>query len=56
MKKGYKSTTEAIEITKILLQSVEFHGIPNADTANGVADFIQTLADRLESIVEPLQD
>jgi len=56
MKKGYKAATEAIEIAKIVLQSTEFQGPPTADTANSIADFIQTLADRLEPVVEPLQN
>lgn len=56
MKQKYKSTKEALEITKVLLQSVELQGPPTADTANSIADFIQTLADRLEPIVSPLQD
>lgn len=56
MKKGYKATTEAIEITKILLQSVELEGPPTADTANSIADFVQTLTNRLEPILEPIQE
>lgn len=56
MKKGYTATTEAIEIAKIVLQSTEFKGAPTAETANSIADFIQTLTDRLEPIVVPLQD
>lgn len=56
MKKGYLATREALEITKALLPSVELQGLPNADTANSIADFIKTLADRLEPIVESPQD
>lgn len=56
MKKGYQATREALEITKVLLPSVKFDGPPNADTANSIADFIKTLADRLEPIVESPQD
>lgn len=56
MKPKYKSTKEALEITKALLQSVELQGPPTAETANSIADFIQTLIDRLEPIVGPSQD
>lgn len=56
MKKGYKANNEAIEITKSLLQSVELQGLPTSDTANQIADFIQTLAERLEPLLEPTQD
>lgn len=56
MKKGYNATKEALEITKIFLQSVQIERTPTAETANKIADFIQTLAERLEPIVGPLQD
>ncbi len=52
MKKGYKSTESAIEIAKVLLQSVELKELPNAESANSIADFIQTLTERLEPLVE----
>lgn len=56
MKQKYRSTEDALAITKILLQSVELQSPPNAETANSIADFVQTLIDRLEPIVGPLQD
>lgn len=56
MRKGYKAATEAIEIAKIVLQSTEFQCPPTAETANSIADFIKTLANHLETIVEPPQD
>lgn len=56
MKKGYQATKEALEITKILLQSCEIKGVPTADAANSIADFIQTLATRLEPICGQTQE
>jgi len=55
MKKGYTATKEAVEIAKLLLQSTEFQGPPNAEMANSVADFIQTLADRLAPMYEQIE-
>ena len=51
-KKGYKSTKEAIDITKIFIQSSNISGIPNASNAESIADFIEALAKRLEPMVE----
>lgn len=56
MKKGYEATSTAIEITKILLSSTEIKRIPTADDAKSIAEFISTLADRLESVAEHLQE
>ena len=56
MTKGYESSVTAIEITKLVLQSMEIKRIPTVDDANSIADFIKTLADRLEPIVERLQE
>lgn len=56
MKKRYQATKEALEIAKIVLQSCEIKGAPNAEDANAIADFIKTLSERLEPICEPLQE
>lgn len=55
MKKEYCAAETAVEIAKVLLSSVEFRGTPNADTANAIADFITTLADRLEPMYERIE-
>lgn len=56
MKKGYTATKEAVEITKVFLQSADIQGPPNAETANSIADFIQTLAERLTPMYEKIED
>lgn len=50
--KGYRAMKDALEITRIVLQSTHFDSTPNAETANCIADFIETLSARLEPIVE----
>lgn len=56
MKKGYQTTKEALEITKIALQSCEIKGAPTKEDAKNIADFVQTLIDRLGPVCEPLQE
>ncbi len=56
MKKGHTATKEAVEIAKIILQSSEFQEPPTAETANSVADFIKTLADRLTPMYEQIEN
>lgn len=42
----------AIELTKLAIQSTEFKSVPDNDYADCIADFIETLANRLEKIGE----
>lgn len=52
MKKGYQAKEEALEITKILLQSCEIKGVPTAEDAKNISDFVKTLIERLEPVCE----
>lgn len=45
-----RATNTAIEIAKIALGSCDLKAVPYKDYANSIADFIETLADRLEKM------
>lgn len=47
-----RAVTNAIEIAKVALASCEIKAIPNEVYAEDVADFIETLAKRLEKMGE----
>lgn len=44
------AVNKAIELTKLAIQSYELKSCPSESTANTIADFIQTLAKRLEAL------
>lgn len=46
------AVSTAIDIAKVIFSSADIKGTPNKETAGSVADFIETLAKRLE----PMKD
>ena len=49
MNKNFALTT-AIELAKVALNSIEIKFIPDENCGNALADFIETLAERLEKM------
>lgn len=41
---------QSLELAKLSVQSFDFKGCPNSDYADAIADFIQTMTDRLANI------
>lgn len=46
----YHAFHQSLELAKLSVQSFDFKGCPNSNYANAIADFIQTMTDRLVAI------
>ena len=46
----YRASQQALELAKLSVQSFEFGSCPNGDYADAIADFIQTMTDRLAAM------
>ena len=46
----YHAFQQSLELAKLSVQSFDFKSCPNSDYADAIADFIQTMTDRLVDI------